>query len=96
VIGCPGHNGTNLGRRPVTDRENKIEPRTLGPREFVPAFAAQSRGVEVQLAQYLERHRMNRALRLAAGAESAKLAFAPSADRAFRHDAARGIASAQK
>ena len=87
---------TSLGRRLVADRENKIQPRTIGPREFIPAFAAQSRGLEVQLAQQLERHRMNRALGLAAGAEAAKLAFAPAADRAFRHDAACRIPGAQK
>lgn len=69
-----------LGRGSVADRENEIERRTIRLCELVPAFAAQTRAVEVQPRQKLDRHRMDGSLRMTSGAESPESALSPPAD----------------
>src|SRR5262245_55136780 len=50
----------------------EVELRRIGFRELIPRFRAQARDVVMHLAQQIERERIDRAGRLAAGAIGAK------------------------
>src|SRR5215469_1986571 len=80
----------------VANGEDKVEGPCCRGSEVDPAFATQTVGGKLHVRQEFEGERMNRALRTAAGAVAAKLVRAPVIDERLAHDAAAGIASANK
>src|SRR5262249_4236090 len=86
--------GTDFVRGIVTDREHEVELRRIGFRELIPRFRAQARDVVMHLAQQIERERINRAGRLAAGAIGAK--FSSPFWISLGYDRARRVASAEE
>ena len=65
-----GPDGAHLAGGVVADREHEVERRPAAVGELVPALAAQRLGPIVQPLAAGERHRMDLALRVAAGARS--------------------------
>src|SRR5262249_20953783 len=88
--------GTDCVRAIVTDSEHEVELRCIGFRELIPRFRAQARDVVMHLAQQIERERIDRAGRLAAGGIGAKF-FSPFLIQdALGYDRARRVASAEE
>jgi len=86
----------DLTRCAVTNREHEVEGLSSRGSELDPAFAAQTVSRELHVCQEFEGERMNLALWTAAGAISAKLMRAPVVNERLAHDAAAGIAGADK
>jgi hypothetical protein len=86
---------TRLRSSLVTDREDKIQLRGRSG-EFLPTLTAQSVNGKPQLPQQFERHGMNLAFRMAAGAVRLELVARDMVHHRFSEDGAGRIASAQK
>src|SRR4051812_16027020 len=93
--GVTGPDGTGLAGRVVTNSEDEVERRRAGRRELVPALAAQAGGRKTLLSQQCERERMNLALGMAAGTESAESPLAPALNKRLAENAAGGISRTQ-
>ena len=92
----PGPHRANFARRLVADREHKIHDGRRRFGELVPAFAAQSAGIEMRLFEQIERERMHRTFWETAGAVAFEAALGPVIDQRFGENAPRGIAGAKK
>src|SRR5262249_24822843 len=90
VIGWPGQ----MGQTSFAACEHEVELRRIGFRELTPRFRAQARDVVMHLAQQIERERIDRAGRLAAGAIGAK--FSSPFSISLGYDRARRVASAEQ
>ena len=80
----------------VTNREHKIELRSVRANELVPVFGAVAIGVEVQLAQEIERVGMDPPLRLAAGRERAEHPASFAIENGLGNDRSGRVARAEK
>src|SRR5436190_15690850 len=87
---------TGFLRRVVADGEDVIHLRCARAREFFPVLAAIAFEREAVRAQCLERERMYRAFRRAAGAERFEVSAAELREQRLRHDAACGITSTEE
>ena len=86
----------DLAGRVVADREDEVEPGCARLGELVPVLAAQTIGRHPVPRQQLERERIHPARRMGARAEGAEASGADLPQDGLRHDAARGVAGAEK
>src|SRR6516164_11604392 len=92
----PGPHRTPLAGSLVADGEHKIHARRTRFGELVPAFAAQSAGIEMRLFEHIECERVHGTPGKAPGAVAFEPALAPVIDQRFGENAPRGIAGTEK
>ena len=80
----------------VADGKDEIHHRRTGTDELVPALAAQTAGRQSEPLKKIERQRVHRAFREAAGAVALEPAGAPMVEQNFGEDAPRRVAGAQE
>ena len=94
--GMPGPDRTYLAGGVITNGDDKIDGRRIRLREFVPGFAPQSCRRELHLLEELQGNRMDGALGMAAGTETADLTLPPVIRQALSQDAAGRVARAEE
>src|SRR5262245_21216247 len=91
-----GPQGAHFPCCAIADRKDEIKWRGTRSGELVPVLAPQPFSRKVIPRHCLERQRMHGAPGVTSGAECTESAFAEMIQQHFRHDAAGGVASAEK
>ena len=96
LIGWPGQTGQTSAAALSQTVNTKSSTGAPGAVNSSQLFERRPLGLEVEVLQQLQRHRVDPAGRLAAGGEGPETALAPAVQGALGHDAAGRVAGAQE